>query len=113
MKSRIILCPNCKSRMKRQHGYKKAWYNAEYAYKTVYQCPACSRRLAILAMDEGAYMKDRQELLERLKTAEARLLALTCKLEEYRDKSNVSRFLIELDGLQKQLDRLRNRLREM
>ena len=113
MKSRVVLCPDCQKRMRRKHGYKKAWYNATFAYKTVYECPACSRRMAILAMDEGAFMKDRQELLDRLKTAEARLMTLTFKVEEYRDKTNVNRFLMELDSLQKQLDRLRNRLKEM
>jgi len=113
MKARKILCPECGNRMKRAHGYKKAWYNAKHAYKTVYDCGNCGNRLKILAMDEDAFMNDRKDLLDRMQRAEARILTLSQKLEEYRSKTNLSRFLLELDNLQKQLDRLRNRLKEM
>lgn len=113
MKARKVLCPECGGRMKRAHGYKKAWYNATHSYKTVYDCPGCGKRLKILAMDEDAFMNDRKDLLDRMLKAEARILSLSQKLEEYRNKANLSRFVLELDNLQKQLDRLRNRLKEM
>ena len=113
MKARKVLCPECGNRMKRVQGYRKAWYNATHSYKTVYDCPGCGKRLKILAMDEDAFLLDRQELLDRMQSAEARILSLSQKLEEYRNKTNLSRFLMELDNLQKQLDRLRSRLREM
>ena len=64
MKSKIVLCPACGARMWRKYGYKKAWYNAKHAYKTVYDCPECGNRLKNLAMDEDAFMNDRKNLLE-------------------------------------------------
>lgn len=90
--------------MKRSYGYKKAWYNAEHAYKTVYDCPSCGKRLKILAMEEEAFMNDRQELVSRLSDAETRLLTLSAKLREYRDKTSVNRLQMELDALEKQID---------
>jgi DNA-directed RNA polymerase subunit RPC12/RpoP len=113
MKSRKILCPDCGNRMKRKYGYKKAWYNAKHAYKTVYDCDTCGKRLKILAMDEDAFMSDRTELVTRLNDAERRLLALNAKLNEYRDKTSVSRLQMELDALEKQMNYVRKCLKNM
>lgn len=99
--------------MKRKYGYKKAFYNATHSYKTVYDCPSCGKRLKILAMDEEAFLSDRQELVTRLNDAEMRLLALGAKLREYRDKTSVNRLQMELDALEKQIDYVRKCLKMM
>ena len=69
--------------------------------------------MAILAMDEDAFMNDRKELVDRLKRAEMPLITLAAKVESYREKSNVNRLLMELDALDKQMKFLRKCLKEM
>ena len=93
--------------MRRKYGYKKAWYNATYSYKTVYDCPACGKRMKILAMDEDAFLADRAEIVKRMLDAEDKVLAIAAKLREYRDKTSVNRLQMELDALEKQINYVR------
>ena len=113
MRAKAIQCSECGQRMWRLWGYKKAFWKCEYGYRSVYECPACKTRLALVTMDEEGYLTDLKERGKRITEAEKRISELEIKLYYYRENINVSKFLIELDFLEKQLNRLRKRLKEM
>ena len=99
--------------MRRLWGYKKAFWKCEYGYRTVYECSACKHRLALVTMDETGYLADVKGRGNRIIEAEKRISELEIKLYYYRENVNVSKFLIELDALEKSLKRLRSRLKDM
>jgi hypothetical protein len=114
MKTRAVLCPKCQKRMTRKYGYKKRfWLCDQDGYRAVYVCKECGEKLAIVTMEEAGYDKFIKQLSERVQDAEEQVFLLRRKLRAYREKLNTSRVDSEIDHMEKQLKRLRERLKEL
>lgn len=114
MKAKTLPCPKCETTMKRIYGYKKAFWQCHvYGYRTVYECPKCKERTALVTMDEAGYKAYIAELCEWYKHEADQASALRITLYNYREKANTAKLNMELDALEKAITRLKIRLKEM